>query len=590
MNARQMVHHSKTLVLLVAVFLSGVSVCAEAADTFSIPLNISNTVQDSTDHQVATSGANVFVAWNDNLIGSNVFNPEIYFMRSTDGGRTFGAAVNLSNSPTVSASPRLAATGQDVYVTWQEAGGDFFVHSGDSGLSFEAPVNLTSTFGMQIGASASLAASGANLYVVCQKSSGVNDDIFVLRSLDKGLSFGPAQNISNTAAFSSKPRIAASGASVYVAWVESVSSPVSGSDIYFVSSSDSGLGYAAPKNLSNTNGISTAVTLSADGLNVWMAWSDRVTGNDEISFVHSTDSGANFGVILNLSNNTSKSTDPSVVGKGNRVYLTWSDIPQGDTKSDIFLVSSTDAGITFEVAQNISNSVGVNSGQAKLALASTAISVCWLEGIFRDIFSAYSETSVPIPAPTLTGVSPASGQRGQTLDVVVAGTDFQEGAALQILGEGVTVVSSHLNSPTEFAATLSVTIHAPLGAHDLELTNLDSQSTTLPGSFVVTSASALALIETTRTDLNQGVLTGGFLMGNQSYKSLLAHLSNAESALKLSIPDTLKATAEVDSFYIKIVNMAKGKKPDLSKELFKTLYADYSELIASLGGVPKPAN
>jgi hypothetical protein len=350
------------------------------------------------------------------------------------------------------------------------------------------------------------------------------------------------------------------------------------------------LGYDAPRNLSNTNGISAAVTVNADGLNVWMSWSDRVTGNDEISFVHSADSGASFGPVLNLSNNTSKSTDPSIVGKGNRVYLTWSDIPQGDTKSDIFLLSSTDAGMTFEGAQNISNSVGINSGQAKLALASTAVSVCWLEGIFRDIFSSYSETSVPVPPPTLTSVSPASAQRGQTLDVVVAGTDFQQGAELQIPGEGVTVLSSQLNSPTELAATISVTIHAPLGPRDLELINPDSQSTTLPGSLVVTSASALSLIEITRMDLNQGVLMGGFLTGNQSYKSLLAHLSNAATALKLAIPDTLKATAEVDSFYIKSVNMAKGKKPDLSKELFQTLYDDYAELIASLGGVPKRAN
>lgn len=590
MNPRHTLRDLSRVLVLTALLMSSAVVPTQAMETFSLPRNISNTAQDSTDHQVATSGANVFIAWNDNLIDSTDFNPEIYFMRSSDGGRTFSAPVNLSNSPTISASPRIAATGQDVYITWQEASGDFLAHSGDSGASFGAPVNLTATFGLQLGPAASLAASGGNLYLVYQRNDGINDEIFVIRSVDKGQSFGSALNVSNTAAFSSKPKVAATGASVYIAWVESISSPVSGSDIYFVSSLDSGLNYSTPRNLSNTNGISTAVSLSADGLNVWMAWSDRVTGNDEISVAHSTDSGANFGATLNISNNTSKSTDPCIVGKGNQVYVAWSDIPAGDTKSDIFLVNSSDVGSTFEAAQDISASSGVTSGQAKIALASTAVSVCWLEGIFRDIFTAYSETSVPVPAPTLISVLPASAQRGQTLDIAVVGADFQEGAELQILGEGVTVIASHLNSPTELAATVSVMMNAQMGAHDLKLTNPDSQSTMLPGTFVVTSASTLTLLEITRLDLNQGILTGGFLAGNQSYKSLLAHLANAEAALKQSTPDIAKATAEIDSFYIKIVNMAKGKKPDLSKALFNTLYNDYAELITSLGGLAKPGN
>jgi hypothetical protein len=43
---------------------------------------------------VATSGYNIYIAWWTNKIG----NDEVMFRASTDGGKTFGGKINLSNS------------------------------------------------------------------------------------------------------------------------------------------------------------------------------------------------------------------------------------------------------------------------------------------------------------------------------------------------------------------------------------------------------------------------------------------------------------------------------------------------------------
>jgi len=67
---------------------------------------------------MATSGdKNVYVTWWTNKSGDF----EVMFKASTDGGKTFGPKINLSNTPTVdSVNAEINAAGNNVYVTWWE--------------------------------------------------------------------------------------------------------------------------------------------------------------------------------------------------------------------------------------------------------------------------------------------------------------------------------------------------------------------------------------------------------------------------------------------------------------------------------------
>jgi hypothetical protein len=68
---------------------------------------------------IATSGNNnVYLVWPSNKTTSDF---EIMFKASTDGGKTFGPKINLSNSSGIdSERPEIAASGNNVYVTWWE--------------------------------------------------------------------------------------------------------------------------------------------------------------------------------------------------------------------------------------------------------------------------------------------------------------------------------------------------------------------------------------------------------------------------------------------------------------------------------------
>jgi hypothetical protein len=92
------------------------------------------------------TGNNVYVTWSSNKSGDF----EVLFRASTDGGKTFGPKINLSNSPGVlSETPEIAADGKNVAVTWFETNKNnatseaVFRLSTDNGKTFGSTIVLS---------------------------------------------------------------------------------------------------------------------------------------------------------------------------------------------------------------------------------------------------------------------------------------------------------------------------------------------------------------------------------------------------------------------------------------------------------------
>jgi hypothetical protein len=91
----------------------------------------------------AITGDNIYVAWWTNKTG----NDEVMFRASTDGGKTFGDKINLSNSPNAnSARVEIDSDADNVVVTWWETNdtSDTPVMrvSNDNGKTFGPLLNL----------------------------------------------------------------------------------------------------------------------------------------------------------------------------------------------------------------------------------------------------------------------------------------------------------------------------------------------------------------------------------------------------------------------------------------------------------------
>jgi hypothetical protein len=85
--------------------------------TGDLQKGVINHEEQRTKAPIATSGDNVYIAWWTNKTGNN----EVMFRASTDGGKTFGDKINLSNSTKADSQDALIdASGDRVFVTWWE--------------------------------------------------------------------------------------------------------------------------------------------------------------------------------------------------------------------------------------------------------------------------------------------------------------------------------------------------------------------------------------------------------------------------------------------------------------------------------------
>ena len=108
-------------------------------------INVSNNTGFSQNPQIAASGNNVYVTWEDTTPG----NRDIFFAVSNNNGVSFGTPINISNSPGSSTDPQIAASGNNVYVTWEDTTPGnrdiFFAVSNNNGTSFGTPINISNS-------------------------------------------------------------------------------------------------------------------------------------------------------------------------------------------------------------------------------------------------------------------------------------------------------------------------------------------------------------------------------------------------------------------------------------------------------------
>jgi hypothetical protein len=190
---------------------------------------------DAEEPQIAASGNNVYVLWREPPVENA--KSDVFFKRSTDGGKTFEKTKNLSNNPEDSLAPQIAASGNNVYVVWQDdTPGNaeiLFRRSTDKGDNFDSQKNLSNNLGTST--VPQIAASKNNVYVVWQDDTPGNAEIFFRESNNKGDNFDSQKNLSNNPEDSFDPQLRTSGNKVYVVWRD-FSTAGAGFNTYFIRS------------------------------------------------------------------------------------------------------------------------------------------------------------------------------------------------------------------------------------------------------------------------------------------------------------------------------------------------------------------
>jgi flagellar hook assembly protein FlgD len=257
-------------------------------------LNLSNNDGNSSFVDIKVSSNDyIYVAWADSTSGKS----DIYMSYSTNGGSDFSSPLNMTNSDVNSSSSKVAVDSRErLYVTWIE----------DTSITLAAVNNfaiVNSVTSFENGASPGIAIDGDDYIHLTYLNNATGDDTKQVRythSRDGGRTFLTPVDISDGIKVTSSSVDVSRDGVVHVVWSASPTEEEN-SDIYYTVSTDQGLHFSDPINITNNEGLSVFPNVFVDDLGwVHVVWNDTTPGNYETMYAYSSDNGQNFSEPLNI--------------------------------------------------------------------------------------------------------------------------------------------------------------------------------------------------------------------------------------------------------------------------------------------------
>jgi hypothetical protein len=258
-----------------------------------------------------------------NRLWAKTINSSIFLSKSTDDGSTFSKPVNVSETIKQFNRPFLVFTPPDIitskginnnktlFVAWHQEHGvnetdTFFTKSTDGGSTFSKPIDLSGN--ARYALSPKIAESGGNVYVMWEQTPEINppsprSDVLLSKSTDGGSTFSKPMDLSDVAGIEDcvNPSLTASENGLFVVCEVSGTGPVRHTDIFFTKSTDGGSTFSKPINVSNLTGIESSLnpTIASSGNNLFITWIGR-NQTDDVFFSKSTDGGSTFSKPTDL--------------------------------------------------------------------------------------------------------------------------------------------------------------------------------------------------------------------------------------------------------------------------------------------------
>jgi hypothetical protein len=322
-------------------------------------------------HSLAASGDTVHVVWYDKSDG----NWEIYYMRSTDQGLSWEPATRLTNDPESSGGPSIAVCGSFVHVTWcdRKTGNPeiYYIRSTDGGTTWEEEKQLTDDPASSFGPD--LSVSGANVYLVWVSSSydtGIRE-VHYRNSTDGGITWQPDTWLSYNSYIAYNPSLASSGEDVLVVWNDRRDGHL---EIYSKRSSDGGLDWEEDVRVTNNPGSSQLPSLAISGLFTHLVFCRYENQIYKLFYNQSVDGGLTWGEEKQITSTSSISANICV--NGLFVGIVWED--QQNAFSEVYFKCSTDGGKNWS-SDILLNDLSFGSYHPFMAVSGSVLHVAWYD-------------------------------------------------------------------------------------------------------------------------------------------------------------------------------------------------------------------
>ncbi len=298
-------------IIVISLFLLGfMSNIAWAA------INVSEDSLNSSNPQLAISGANQYLLWQNETSGEE----DIFFSKSAGG--LWSSPENVSSNSGISTNPKIAVDSSgDIHLVWQDdTSGDLEIYyKRYNGTSWSSVEDISDDDRRSVNPSIAVDSSD-NPYVVWQSTT--SDDTEIYFSKNDGVWSSPA-NISNNTGDSSYPcAIADSTSKVHVVWVERSSGSSQIAYRRYDTGSWSSTGFISG---SAVNADFPKIAVGSNN-NPRSTWQEENSGRLEIFYANSTSNGDTWSSSEKVSSNTSNSKHPDIaVDDDGNTHLIWED-------------------------------------------------------------------------------------------------------------------------------------------------------------------------------------------------------------------------------------------------------------------------
>lgn len=335
---------------------------SNGAKRFEEPVNVSGNPEIFSwlPRLVITSGDadRVYILWQEIVFSGGSHGGEIFFARSTDGGKTFSDPVNLSNTIAGAGKGRLTAhywhngsldlamgPGGDLYAAWTEyEGALWFSRSTDGGESFSEPLHIAGDNVMPARGPALAVDVDDSIYLAWAVGEDRAADIHFARSDDGGHSFGEPRIVFASNGHADAPKIAVdSEGIVHLVYGESPAGPLQRYHLRYTQSNNGGQTFQEPREIASPGEQFESVnfpTLSLDGQDnlyvLWELFPHRQGRPQGLGFTYSDDGGQAFATPTVVPG----SIDPALGFNGSQQGLLMDKLAVNETGA-IAVVNST---------------------------------------------------------------------------------------------------------------------------------------------------------------------------------------------------------------------------------------------------------
>jgi hypothetical protein len=314
---------------------------------FTLATNLSNNPETSLQPDIAVSpNGQITSVWKDAFVPGGPAT-EIVLRRSTDGGATWDAKVNVSNNATISFEPSIGVSPDNgICVVWPDEAPVneeiYFSRSTDNGATWPMAQNISNNTGDSNHPRIIIDGSGT-IFVVWHDETPGQQDIYFSASADAGLNWTTAVNVSNSGNVSRYPDLAVGmSGGVFIVWEEQL--PGAWPEVYFSRSNSGGASWSTPVSL--TPGImSGAVKIAADDFgNLHVVYSGYL--NYEVCYLRSPSQGNNWTPPINLSTPFVSEYSPCIAtDSAGNINVVWAHFKTEGRGSDMVYRRSINNGL-----------------------------------------------------------------------------------------------------------------------------------------------------------------------------------------------------------------------------------------------------